>query len=63
MADYTNQTKNASSFTNEPKPAFGSSLTWEEATFEWDEAGNSTWEEQFPNQHKHTSNFTNETKH
>ena len=60
---WTNQSKDASTFTNQP---FGAaSLTWNEATLEWQQEGTATWDnpQAWQNQSKDTTVFTNETKH
>ena len=45
MADITisNQSKNNLSITNQSKPS-GESITWDDATFTWDESDPSTWD-------------------
>ncbi len=60
---YTNQTKNVSTFTNQSFGAAG--LTWDESTFEWQNAGNATWDDPqaWANQSKDASTFTNGVKH
>lgn len=63
MAIYTNTSKNSGSFTNQNKSA-STNLTWNEATFSWDDA-NGTWDApqaSYNKQTKNTATFTNQTK-
>jgi len=61
MANWTNQNENSANWTNQP---FGAaSETWDEATFEWQQA-QGTWDNPYAwqNQSKSSSIFTNQTK-
>lgn len=61
MATFTNNIKTSSTFINDIK--FKSSLTWNEATFTWDEATELTWDESgWSNNAKSSSAFTNDVK-
>ncbi len=59
---WSNASKNISSLTNQMKSI--ASLTWNQATFDWNDAGG-TWSYPFDmaNATKHTSSFSNQTKH
>lgn len=61
MATFTNQTKNTSSVTNQPKGS--ASLIWDDATFTWNDAAG-TWDDPyaFVNESKNTSVVTTQTK-
>lgn len=62
MATYTNQTKNSSVLTNQPKGG-AASRTWDNTTETWDEA-TGTWDDPsfYNNQDKSASTFTNQPK-
>ena len=64
MATWNNNTKATTTFTNLALNA-GNNITWDEATFTWDEASARTWNVPrtvFNNQSKVTTTFTNNTK-
>lgn len=64
MANYSNRTKNSTAFTNRQLNA-GNNMTWNEATFTWDEAQPRTWDvprTAFNNRSKSSTSFTNKTK-
>jgi RNase P/RNase MRP subunit p29 len=58
----SNESKNSLSITNESKNI---NLTWDEATFSWDDSSPMTWENQglrIANESKNSLTITNESK-
>ncbi len=60
----TNQTKNTTALTGQSRTVV--QITWDQATFTWDGAGDKTWDDQTPskvNQAKNSTIMTGQTKH
>jgi len=60
-----NESKNSLTITNEGKAPTGSQITWDQATFTWDAAGNATWDVVglvITNETKNSLDITNEPK-